>query len=268
MLKVATVSLLGTKYSGLESLAVWGWALKMRWSWLQKTEPNRPWTFFPIQVHECVHAFFSMAIVTEIGDGAHILFWKDRWLQGRQIADLTPYLFAAVPKRRLNRRTVREALTNYFWIHDIQGAITVGVLAKYLDLWDLLSEIVLQSGIQDIHRWRFSSSGQYSAKSAYEIFFQGSVQFQSWERIWKSWAPGKCRFFLWLVVHKRCWTADRLARRNLPHPTHCPHCDQDAETIDHLLTTCVFARQFWFSLLRRFGLHGLSPSVEDRTFDD
>ena len=25
-------------------------------------------------------------------------------------------------------------------------------------------------------------------------------------------------FFLWLVAHDRCWTADRLARRGLPHP--------------------------------------------------
>ena len=26
-----------------------GWALKLRWLWLQKIEPNKAWTFFPIQ---------------------------------------------------------------------------------------------------------------------------------------------------------------------------------------------------------------------------
>jgi hypothetical protein len=25
--------------------------------------------------------------------------------------------------------------------------------------------------------------------------------------------PGKCRFFMWLVAHKNCWTADILARK-------------------------------------------------------
>jgi hypothetical protein len=64
--------------------------------------------------------------------------------------------------------------------------------------------------------------------------FQGSILFGPWERIWKSWAPNKCRFFLWLVAHNRCWTADRLARRNLPHLDRCSLCDQEEETIHHL----------------------------------
>ena len=72
-------------------------------------------------------------------------------------------------------------------------------------------------------------------KTAYKGFFVGSISFEPCERIWKTWAPPKCRFFVWLVAHNRCWTADRLARRGLPHPEHCPLCDQAAETIDHLL---------------------------------
>jgi hypothetical protein len=34
----------------------------------------------------------------------------------------------------------------------------------------------------------------------------GKILFRPWERIWKTWTPAKCRFFLWLVAHKRCWT--------------------------------------------------------------
>jgi hypothetical protein len=37
-----------------------------------------------------------------------------------------------------------------------------------------------------------------------------------------------------------------LAKQNLPHPSLCPLCDQAKETIQHLLTSCVFAREFWF----------------------
>jgi hypothetical protein len=55
---------------------------------------------------------------------------------------------------------------------------------------------------------------------------------------------------MWLVVHNRCWTADRLARQNLPHPEQCPFCNQEDETIHHLLTGCVFARQFWHVILQ------------------
>jgi hypothetical protein len=52
---------------------------------------------------------------------------------------------------------------------------------------------------------------------------------------------------IWLVFHNRCWTADRLAKRGLPHPDAYPLCDRDDEDIHHLLVGCVFARQVWAS---------------------
>ena len=252
---------------GISDLQRLGWALRMRWLWLQKTEPNKPWSVFPIQVHHSVRALFSTAIISEVGDGARTLFWKDRWINGQRVADLAPQIFAIVSKRRANKRTVLEALTNHGWIADIQGAHTVGIIIEFLALWDILSEVVLQPGVEDAHIWRLSTSGQYSAKSAYEGFFIGSTVFRPRERIWKTWAPGKCRFFMWLVAHNKCWTADRLARRGLPHPARCPHCEQEEETINHLLVSCVFAREFWFVLLRRMGLQALSPQDEP-SFDD
>jgi hypothetical protein len=69
-------------------------------------------------------------------------------------------------------------------------------------------------------------------------------------------------------MHNRCWTTDRLAKRGLPHPSVCPLCDQEEETIQHLLISCVFAKHFWYLLLRRSGLPNLSSdnalcSLED-----
>jgi hypothetical protein len=92
--------------------------------------------------------------------------------------------------------------------------------------------------------------------------------FDPWRRIWRSWALGKCQFFLWLAAHDRCWTAGRLARRNLPHPELCPLCDQEVETINHLLVSCVFTREFWFLLLQGVGLGVLAPQPSDPSFQD
>ena len=78
---------------------------------------------------------------------------------------------AAVDKKRLKRRTVQEALTNRAWVTDIQGALTFGVISEYLQLWDILVDIMLQPDEEDKHIWKFSPSGQYSANSAYESFF-------------------------------------------------------------------------------------------------
>ncbi|GJN04342.1 hypothetical protein PR202_ga21885 [Eleusine coracana subsp. coracana] len=149
-------------------------------------------------------------MATEIGDGTNTLFWKDRWLLGQRIEDLSPVLASMVPGRFANRRTVNDAISNMAWIRDIHGEATPEVIAEFLKLCDIIDQVELQPDTPDRHTWRFSTSGQYTAKSAYDTLFLGSVPFEPWERVWKSWAPGKCHFFLWLAVHRRCWTADRL----------------------------------------------------------
>jgi hypothetical protein len=90
---------------------------------------------------------------------------------------------------------VKEALLNRKWISDIRGALTVRVLVDYLNLWESLSEIELQPNIRDKHVFSLASDGKYTAKAAYKGLFLGSATFDHYKRIWRSWAPSKCRFF-------------------------------------------------------------------------
>jgi hypothetical protein len=176
----------------------------MRWLWLQKTEPNRPWCSPPIQVPDKARAFFSMVLTSKVGNGANTLFWTDKWIHGQKIADLVPRLFDTIPKKITNRRTVQEALTDRRWIADITGSLSVGVLLDYLHLWNLISDFELLPDIEDKHTFSIAANGTYSAKAAYDGLFIGSVHFGHYERVWKTWAPSKCHFFLWLSVLNRC----------------------------------------------------------------
>ncbi|XP_071680109.1 uncharacterized protein [Lolium perenne] len=63
--------------------------------------------------------------------------------------------------------------------------------------------------------------------------------------VWKTWAPLKCRFFAWLAVQNRLWTADRLAKRGWPHPPTCQLCRCSPETARHLLFECRFSKRIW-----------------------
>jgi hypothetical protein len=46
-----------------------------------------------------------------------------------------------------------------------------------------------------------------------------------------------------------------------------PQCDQHEETINHLLVSCVFARQVWAGLLGVVGLHELVPQTVEDSFE-
>ena len=118
----------------------------------------------------------------------------------------------------------------------------------------------------DQHIWKHDISGFFSSKMAYKAFFYGSIQFEPWRHLWKSWAPAKCKRFLWLSIKSKCWTADQLTKRGLPHPDKCILYDQEEETIQHILTTCVFAIQFWHSLLSPLNLQQLVPNRREHSF--
>lgn len=240
----------------------------MRWLWLKKTQPDRPWAKFDIQVHPNAAALFAISIVSTVGDGTRTLFWTDRWLQGESIQNLAPALVALVPRRVLHKRTVQEALDNQQWIEDIRGSLPGQAFYEYFLLWDIMQQVQLSPGVQDQHRWTPSSSGVYSSKSAYSRFFLGSTEFEPAKRIWKSWVPPRCQFFLWLASLNRCWTADRLARRGLDPPDQCLLCDQEEETMQHILVACVFSRAVWHQVLTLVGLPHCSPDPSDQIFQE
>ena len=104
--------------------------------------------------------------------------------------------------------------------------------------------------VQDTVRWSWESNGQFLARSAYAARFSGRQVSPTAGFIWQSKAPLRCRFFSWLALKNRCWTSDRLARRGLPHQAACPMCDQQQETMQHLMMECSFAKQIWLAVSR------------------
>ena len=124
----------------------------------------------------------SMAVATEVCNGANTLFWVDKWIHGQCIGDLAPHFIALVLKRKINKHTVQEALSGHTWITDIQGGLTVESISVFIlfYLWDILSEIVLQPDVKDSQFTCLAIIyfGPIFAKSAHEGFFS------SYEALW------------------------------------------------------------------------------------
>ena len=233
---------------GIHNLEFFGWALQCRWLWAQKTDASCPWAGLHIQVPLKAQALFNMATASVLGNGETILFLKDRWLEGKTLAEIAPNLFQSIPKRIVKSRTVAQALSNRRCVSDIKGGLPVEVLMEYLVLWDKIDGVILQHDVPDQYRWKLTQYGIYTSKSTYEACFVGSIKFTPWRKVWRSWAPLRCKFFVWLAVKHRLWMADRLASRGMQHHPACLMCDQAQETTNHLLLLCVFTRQIWFSV--------------------
>ncbi|WVZ94059.1 hypothetical protein U9M48_040001, partial [Paspalum notatum var. saurae] len=241
---------------GVHDLERLGWALRVRWLWLHKTDTARPWADLSLQVPKMARTLFDAAVNFIIGNCENTLFWADRWVQGKTIAEIAPNLLV-IPPRVVKKRTVSQALNNRSWVFDIRGALTVQVLSEYLLIWDLVDNVVLQPDAPDQLHWKFDSSGTYSSSSAYLTMFIEDLEVLG---------PLNCKFFIWLAINNRCWTSDRLAKRGLPHQSACPFCDQQ-ETINHLLSSCVLAREVWAEVLRSFNLSVVQPPDSSSSFN-
>ena len=204
---------------------------------------------------------FATATEITIGDGAIANFWKDRWLQGLAPRELAPSLYAAA--KRKDRR-VREALQDQRWLLDLSHGLSEEMLPELLNLARLLDDVQLNDGTPDSIRWRLEASGEYSARSAYLAQFAGATATDHTATIWKCWAPGKCKFFMWMATLNRILTADALQRRGWENNYFCALCNRSLETPLHLMVDCPWSRKVWSALAAGAHTDALKPeSWED-----
>lgn len=128
---------------------------------------------------------------------------------------MAPVVLALVSRQRRRMHSVADALQNRARISDIQGALGPAATVQYGALWRMLRPIVLSPTPDSLH-WRWTANGVYSARSCYQALFAGSTTSPHWELTWRTWAPLRIRFFIWLANLDRCWTAARLGRHVFP----------------------------------------------------
>jgi hypothetical protein len=59
---------------GFPNLEFMGYALKLRWLWLRKIDPHRPWAMLPDMVEKQVQDVFHFSTYIIVGDGSSTLF--------------------------------------------------------------------------------------------------------------------------------------------------------------------------------------------------
>jgi hypothetical protein len=222
---------------GITDLERFGRILRLRWLWLQWKNPDRPWCGTELPIDSVDTALFAAATRVQVRNGRKAMFWTSSWLHGTSPASLFPALYQHCKRKK---RTVAEALEDDNWIRDIMQ-----LFSDYVLLWGLVDEANLDPSTQgeDEIFWTRMSDASYSARSTNGIQFDGSIESSFPTTVWRVWAPSRCKFFMWLLLQNRVWTADRLVLREWPNNYFCPLCWGSLETAAHLL--CPVARQVW-----------------------
>ncbi|WVZ85370.1 hypothetical protein U9M48_032307, partial [Paspalum notatum var. saurae] len=235
-------------------------------AWARRADPSKVWASLPISTERVVLDLFRASTEVFLGDGSTALFWVDSWLDGMAIETIAPNLLRAVPPR-FRSRSVKEGLAHRTWIKDIRGTLTEIMVVEYVEVWERVRFVTLTEGVQDSFRWRWEPDGAYSSSSAYRACFLGSTVFLGAKFIWKAKVPPKVKFFAWLAAHDRCWTDERRHRHGLQYNDLCALCDQEAESINHLLLQCSFSREVWFLVFQLLSWQVLTPGSDDQFLD-
>jgi hypothetical protein len=80
-----------------------------------------------------------------------------------------------VPTRRKNIRMVAKAMRENDWLDDIEGEMTVDIWEQCTCLWEAMESVERDVSRPDQILWKGSTSGEYSAKTTYELLCQGST---------------------------------------------------------------------------------------------
>jgi hypothetical protein len=206
-------------------------------------------------------AIFNASVRIHVHSGSCILF--DPWIGGVNVVAIAPAVLAMVTPSLVRKRLVSDGILGDAWVRDINGELSVDAVVQYMHMWDPVHGVVLSEG-EDSFTWKWTADGQFSTRSAYRAFFNGSTVLPGQRQLWHSFAPFKYRFHAWLALRGRCWTAERRLRKGLPSHTLCPLCSAANKTLDHLSLQCPFAIAIWTGVLQHARIDILPP-VADST---
>lgn len=108
-------------------------------------------------------------------NGCKAKFWTASWIGGTSPALLFPNLYKH--NKRKNRTVAEAMLHNDQWVRDILRDLTVGLLTEYVQLWGLVEGANFNNNPnnteEDTIIWTRTASGEYTARSADNMQFEG-----------------------------------------------------------------------------------------------
>ena len=171
-----------------------------------------------------------------------------------------------------------KPLMEYFGLHGNMASLLSGKVADFVvngqwNLPQLLSlhfpmvcdaiiRVPLSSDPNEVDKliWSPSTSGDLSAKIAYQ-FMRPHHPSLDWSKlIWSKYIAPRMSLLVWKVLCGRVLSEDFLQKRGISLASRCLLCRFDSESLEHIFLLCPFAKSIWSSMVAKFDLPATLPS--------
>lgn len=128
------------------------------------------------------------------------------------------------------------------------------------DLMPSLQELPILCTGQDELVWKWGSTGNYTAKSAYEILLSAGKVRWGFHKLWTAKCPKTTKIFAYLMLRGRTLTQDVMRKRMIHCEFGCVLClNCPIESALHLFFLCPYAVHVWFLVSAELGIKIFSP---------
>ena len=203
---------------------------------------------------------FSQNAVFALGDGRRINFWSDVWCGVEALCNHFPNLF--------NIASNKEAKVADIWDSREGDGCWCPTFLRSLNDWEL-EEMTRFLQILHDHKFRPMGEDKLSLKNAKDKGFSVKSMYKGFDvspafdfphrLVWNPVAPPKIGVFAWEAAWGKVLTLDQLKRRGMTFANRCFMCEEEEETIDHLLIHCKFAKMLWDLFLSIVGISWVFP---------
>ncbi|GJT94434.1 RNA-directed DNA polymerase, eukaryota, reverse transcriptase zinc-binding domain protein [Tanacetum coccineum] len=115
----------------------------------------------------------------------------------------------------------------------------------------------LKKGKNDCNVWMDDNGnrGKFSIRKVWDIFKENKHEISWHKAVWFSQCNPRHAFILWLAMHGRLATQDRIMAWNKQKDLLCPLCNKVNDSHEHLFFRCQYSAEIWESLTDRIGIH-------------
>ena len=215
-----------------------------QWSlWCAKTPSICSWSWRKIlQLRDRIRPFIRHKVCNGVGT----FLWHDFW---NQLGPLIPCFGERIIYDYAIHRNahVAEVIGGGRWNWPIANS------ADLIAIKNSCGDYPLDESREDTISWSLTSSEVFTVTSAWNQI-RPRMQVVDWHTsVWFPQAIRRHVFIVWLVIHDRLDTQDKLLKWGLINSMSCVFCWANVEDRNHLFFGCHFTASIWMRILRLCG---------------